>query len=166
MAADLKGCTDIISVDLKPNRLEKALEVGATETVNPEEVDDIVEEIQELTGGVDYALETTGVPAVAEQATEVLTQLGTLGIIGAPALGMEASYDVNNLILNGRSITGIVQGDSDPQQFIPDLIELYRQGKFPFDELITYYDFEDIEQAIEDSENGEAIKPVLRMGDA
>ncbi|WP_226008378.1 NAD(P)-dependent alcohol dehydrogenase [Natrinema salinisoli] len=165
MAAELKGCTDIISVDLKPNRLEKALEVGATKTVNPEKVDDVVEEVRELTGGVDYALETTGVPTVAEQATEVLTQLGTLGIIGAPALGTEASYDVNNLILNGRSITGIVQGDSDPQQFIPDLIELYRQGKFPFDELVTYYDFKDIEQAIEDAESGETIKPILRMGD-
>lgn len=166
MAADLTGCTDIISVDLQPNRLDKALELGATETVNPDEVDDVVEEIQELTGGgVDYALESTGVPAVAEQATESLTQLGTLGIIGAPKLGTEASYDVNNLILNGRSITGIVQGDSDPQQFIPDLIDLYRQGKFPFDELVTYYDFEDIEQAIEDSESGETIKPVLRMGD-
>ncbi|WP_410767408.1 NAD(P)-dependent alcohol dehydrogenase [Haloferax sp. DFSO60] len=166
MAANLKGCTDIVSIDLKPNRLEKALEVGATETVNAEAVDDVVEAVRELTGGVDYALETTGVPTVAEQATESLTQRGTLGIIGAPALGTEASYDVNNLILNGRNITGIVEGDSDPQQFIPDLIELYRQGKFPFDELVTYYDFEDIEQAVEDSESGDTIKPVLRMGDA
>lgn len=73
---------------------------------------------------------------------------------------------MNDHILGGRSITGIVQGDSDPQQFIPDLIELYRQGKFPFDELITYYGFEDIEQAVEDSESGETIKTVLRVGDA
>ena len=166
MAAAIKGCTEVVSVDLKENRLEMAQEFGATDTVNPDEMDDVVEAVRELTGGVDYALETTGVSAVAEQATEVLTQRGTLGVIGAPALGTEASYDVNNLILNGRTITGIVEGDSDPQQFIPDLIELYRQGDFPFDKLITYYDFEDIEQAVEDSENGETIKPVLRVGDA
>ncbi|MDS0295509.1 NAD(P)-dependent alcohol dehydrogenase [Halogeometricum luteum] len=167
MAAGIKGCTEILSVDLKPNRLEKASELGATATVNPEEVDDVVEAVREASdGGVDYALETTGVPAVAEQATETLAQRGTLGIIGAPALGTEASYDVNNLILGGRSITGIVEGDSDPQQFIPDLVELYRQGKFPFDELVTYYDFEDIERAVEDSESGDTIKPVLRMSDA
>lgn len=167
MAAGIKSCTEIISIDLKENRLEKADELGATATVNPEEVDDVVEAVRELSdGGVDYALETTGVPAVAEQAVETLTQRGTLGVIGAPALGTEAGYDVNNLILNGRSITGIVEGDSDPQQFIPDLVELYRQGKFPFDELVTYYDFEDIEQAVEDSEEGDTIKPVLRMSDA
>ncbi|WP_408960530.1 NAD(P)-dependent alcohol dehydrogenase [Natrinema sp. 74] len=165
MAADIKGCTEIISVDLIENRLEKARELGATDTLNPDKVDDVVEAMQERTGGVDYALETTGVPAVAEQATESLTQRGTLGVIGAPGLGTEASYDVNNLILNGRSITGIVEGDSDPQQFIPDLVELYRQEKFPFDELVTYYDFEEIEQAVEDSESGETIKPVLRISE-
>lgn len=167
MAAGIKGCTEIVSIDLKPNRLEKASELGATATVNPDEVDDVVETVREVAGGgADYALETTGVSAVAEQATETLAQRGTLGIIGAPALGTEAGYDVNNLILGGRSITGIVEGDSDPQQFIPDLVELYRQGKFPFDELVTYYDFEDIEQAVEDSESGDTIKPVLRMSDA
>ncbi|WP_096389035.1 NAD(P)-dependent alcohol dehydrogenase [Halopenitus persicus] len=166
MAAGIKGCTDIISVDLKPNRLETAAALGATETVNPAAVDDAVETVRELTGGgVNYALETTGVPEVAEQVVETLTQRGTAGIIGAPALGTEASYDVNDLILNGRTITGIVEGDGDPQQFIPDLIELYRQGKFPFDELVTYYDFADIQQAVEDSESGETIKPVLRVSE-
>lgn len=167
LGADIKGCTEIVSVDLKENRLEKAAELGATETINPESVDDVVETVQDVTGGgADYALETTGVAEVAEQAVETLTQRGTLGLIGAPALGTRASYDINDLILNGRSITGIVEGDSDPKQFIPDLIELYRQGKFPFDEFVTYYDFEEIEQAVEDSESGDVIKPILRVGDA
>ncbi|ARS90028.1 NAD(P)-dependent alcohol dehydrogenase [Natrarchaeobaculum aegyptiacum] len=166
MAADVVGCTEVLSIDLEENRLEKAAELGATETVNPENVDDVVETITDLTsGGVDYALETTGVPEVAEQAVDVLTQRGTLGVIGAPALGTRASYDVNDLILNGRSITGIVEGDSNPQEFIPDLVDLYRQGTFPFDELVTYYDFEEIESAVEDSESGETIKPVLRVSE-
>ena len=166
LAADLKGCTDIVSIDLKPNRLEKAEELGATATVNPEDVDDVVEAVQAATGGgADYAVESTGVPDVAEQAVDVLTQRGTLGVVGAPALGTRASYDVNDLILNGRSITGVVEGDSNPKEFIPDLIELYRQGKFPFDELVTYYDFEEIQQAVEDSEEGSSIKPVLRVSE-
>ncbi|QLG63889.1 NAD(P)-dependent alcohol dehydrogenase [Halorarum salinum] len=166
MAADLKGCTEIVTVDLKPDRLAKAEELGATATVDPEDAGDVVETVRELTGGgPDYALETTGVPEVAEQAVASLARRGTLGVIGAPALGTEASYDVNDLILNGRTITGIVEGDADPQQFIPDLVELHRQGKFPFDELVTYYDFDEIERAVEDSESGDAIKPVLRMSD-
>lgn len=166
MAADLKGCTEIVSVELRENRREKAVELGATETVDPGAVDDPVEAIRAATdGGVDYALETTGVPEVAEQATKTLRHRGTLGLIGAPALGTEASYDVNDMLLNGRSITGIVEGDADPQQFIPDLIDLYRRGKFPFDELITYYGFKEIEQAVEDSEEGRSIKPVLRVSE-
>jgi aryl-alcohol dehydrogenase len=166
MAANLKGCTDIVSIDIKGNRLQKAYGLGATETVNPETVDDVVAAVREATaGGPDYAVETTGVADVAEQAVDTLTQRGTLAVVGAPALGTRASYDVNDLILNGRSITGVVEGDSNPKEFIPDLIELYRQGKFPFDELVTYYDFEEIEQAIEDSENGDSIKPILRISE-
>ncbi|WP_336021548.1 NAD(P)-dependent alcohol dehydrogenase [Halobellus salinisoli] len=166
MAANLTGCTDIVSIDIKGNRLEKAEELGATATVNPESVDDVVEAVREVTGGgPDYAVETTGVADVAEQAVDTLTQRGTLAVVGAPALGTRAGYDVNDLILNGRSITGVVEGDSNPKEFIPDLIELYRQGKFPFDELVTYYDFEEIEQAVEDSEEGSSIKPVLRVSE-
>ncbi|WP_435064617.1 NAD(P)-dependent alcohol dehydrogenase [Halobaculum sp. EA56] len=166
MAADLKGCIDVVSVDLKRNRLEKAAELGATATIDPAEVDDVVAAANEaVDGGVEYALETTGVPEVAEQAVESLSQRGTAGIIGAPPLGTEASYDVNDLIINGRTVTGIVEGDSNPSEFIPDLIELYRQGKFPFDEIVTYYDFDDIEEAVADSESGETIKPVLRVSE-
>ena len=166
MAAKLKGCTEIVSVDLKDNRLAKADELGATATIDPEGVEDVVGAVREATdGGVEYAVETTGVPDVAEQAVASLTQRGTAGIIGAPPLGAEASYDVNDLLINGRTITGIVEGDSDRDEFVTDLVELYRQGAFPFDELVTYYDFEEIERAIADSESGETIKPVLRVSE-
>ena len=167
LGADIKGCADIVSVDLKPNRLEKAAELGATATVNPGAVDDVVDAVREAAGGgVDYAVESTGVPDVAEQAVDTLTQRGTLAVVGAPALGTRASFDVNDLILNGRSITGVVEGDSNPKEFIPDLIELYRQGKFPFDELVTYFDFDEIQEAVEASEEGTAIKPILRVSEA
>lgn len=166
LGADIKGCTDIVSVDPKENRLEKAEELGATATINPAEVDDVVEAVRtETGGGVDYAVESTGVPDVAEQGVEVLTQRGTLAVVGAPALGTRASYDVNDLILNGRSITGVVEGDSNPKEFIPDLIELYRQGKFPFDEFVTYFEFDEIQEAVEASEEGSTIKPILRVSE-
>ena len=125
-----------------------------------------MEAVREATdGGVDYAVESTGVPDVAEQAVETLIQRGTLAVVGAPALVTRASYDVNNLILNGRSITGVVEGDSNPEEFIPDLVELYRQEKFPFNELVTYFDFDEIQEAVEASEEGTAIKPILRVSE-
>ncbi|MCL9816181.1 NAD(P)-dependent alcohol dehydrogenase [Natronocalculus amylovorans] len=163
LGANIKGCTDIIQIDLVDSRLKKAEELGATMTINPEAVDDTNSAIQdELGGGADYSLETTGQPSVLRQAVDVLRQGGTCGVIGAPPLGTEVSLDVNT-ILFGRTVQGIIEGDSHPKEFIPDLVELYQQGKFPFDEFVTYYDFDDIQQAVADSESGEVIKPILRM---
>lgn len=163
MAAKVAGCAKIIATDIKPNRLELAQELGATHTINASEVDDVVEAIQEITGpGTDYTVETTAVPEVFRQAVESLTLLGECGLIGAAALGTEVTLDMNS-ILFGRKVRGIIEGDSVPDIFIPRLIDLYTQGRFPFDRLVKYYDLEDINRAAEDSESGETMKPVLRM---
>ena len=50
-----------------------------------------------------------------------------------------------------------------PREAIPALVELHRQGRFPFDELIRVYPFEDIQQAADDAAAGTVVKPVLRM---
>jgi aryl-alcohol dehydrogenase len=120
--------------------------------------------VREVTGGgADFALESTGRPEVLEAGIEALDGLGTLGIVGAPKLGTKASFDINNLILGGRGIRGIVEGDSVPQVFIPQLVELYQQGRFPFDRLVRFYPFEQINQAAEDSTKGTTLKPILRI---
>ncbi|WP_336210527.1 zinc-binding dehydrogenase [Nonomuraea sp. LPB2021202275-12-8] len=110
--------------------------------------------------GPDYTLETTAVPSVLRQAVDVLTNGGTCGVIGAAVLGTEVSLDMSSLLF-GRSVRGIVEGDSVPRLFIPQLVEFHRQGRFPFDRLIRTYAFEDINQAVEDSEKGTTLKPVL-----
>ena len=48
-----------------------------------------------------------------------------------------------------------------PDLFIPRMIELYRQGRFPFDKLVKTYRFDQINQAVEDSERGRTIKAVV-----
>ena len=62
----------------------------------------------------------------------------------------------------GRSLRGIIEGDSVPDVFIPRLIELYKQGRFPFDKLVTFYKLDEINTAVEDTEQGKVIKAVLR----
>ena len=85
---------------------------------------------------------------------------GTCGAIGASPMGTTAPITMNNLIF-GRSIRGICEGDSVPEIFIPTLVELYRQGRFPFDKMIKKYAFNDINKACEDASSGQTIKPVL-----
>ena len=161
MAARVVGCTTIIAVDLKPNRLQLASELGATHTINAAE-DDPVDAIQQLTnGGVHYSFESTGVAPVIRQAVDALRPLGVCGMVGQVRPGDEVSLDPNTILL-GRTLRGIVQGDAVPQTLIPRIIELYLQGRFPIDRLIQYYTLDEINQAAADSERGTVIKAVLR----
>jgi aryl-alcohol dehydrogenase len=163
MAARAVGATTIIAIDIVPSRLEMAKELGATHTINGKQTDP-VEAIRDITGGgVDYSLETSGNPSVLHQAIEALGSLGTCGVVGAQPLGTEVSFDVNNLMLAGKSIRGILEGESVPDIFIPQLIELNVQGRFPFEKLIKFYSLDQINQAAKDSENGGAIKPIIRL---
>lgn len=163
MAARVAGCATIVAVDLNDTRLALARELGATHTINGKS--DAVAAIQAITGGegVQYALECTGLPAVVRQATDSLRLTGTCGIIGVSPLGTEVTLDMNGLLF-GRTVRGIIEGDSVPDIFIPQLIELWRQGRFPFDRLITFYPLSQIEEAAHASERGDVLKAVLRPG--
>ncbi len=161
MGATVAGCAAIIAVDPNHLRLELARELGATHSIDPMQ-DDPIGVIQQITqSGVHYSLECTGKPEVLRQAVDSLTLTGVCGLIGVSAVGTECPIDMNS-ILFGRSLRGIIEGDSVPDVFIPRLIDLYKQGRFPFDKLITYYDFEDINKAVDDTEQGKVIKAVLR----
>jgi aryl-alcohol dehydrogenase len=161
MAAMVAGCTTVVALDLNEQRLELAQELGATHVINGAD-GNTVARLRGLTGGagIDYTLDTTGAPAVLRQAVDALNQGGTCGLIGGSAAGTEVSLDMPTLLF-GRTVRGIIEGDSIPHLFIPTLVNLYQQGRFPFDKLITTYPFKDINQAVEDAEKGVTVKPVL-----
>ena len=163
MAAHLAGATTIVAVDLNDSRLELAEELGATHTVNSS-AHDPVEAVMAITdGGAHFALDTTGLGAVIRTAVECLAPRGTCGVLGASAMGTEITLDEVHFMSGGRRLMGIVEGESTPDVFIPVLIDLHRQGRFPFDKLVTFYPFEKINDAIHDSESGATIKPIVRM---
>ena len=160
MGAKAAGCTTIIGVDIKDERLALATELGATHTINSSSANP-VEKIQSITGmGANYSVETSALPAVYRQAFECLDLTGECVLLGAPPMGTEVTFDMQTF-LTGRKTKGVIEGDSVPQEFIPQMIELYRQGKFPFDKLIKTYPLADINQAVEDSASGVTIKPVI-----
>lgn len=164
MAAAVEGCNPLIVVDINDKRLELARELGATHTVNPI-VDLPTETIHKITGGgADYSVETAGVVDTFTAAIDSLRGGGTCGLLTVPAAGEPFMYSPLH-ILFGKTIKGIIEGGSDPQEFVPRLIELHQQGKFPLEKLITFYDFEQFEEAMRDSKSGKVIKAVLRMKD-
>jgi len=162
LAAVVCGCTTIVAVDIHADRLELADELGATHILNANEVD-AVEVIRDITGGgAEFSLECVGNPKVLRQAVDCLPRLGLCGLLGVVPPGTEVALDMD-LLMNGRTVTGILGGDAIPDLFIPRLIDLYSRGKFPFDRLITFYPFDDVNQAVADMESGKVMKPVLRL---
>lgn len=164
MAARIAGAATIIAVDLIAERLQLATELGATHVIDARRAD-VVDEIRSLTGGAgtDFTFETTGVIAVLRQAIDALAPRGTCGFVGASPAGSEVAVNVTDIMTAGRRIQGIVEGDSNPDVFIPRLIEFYRQGRFPFDRLIRFYPFDNINAAVDDSEHGRTVKAVVRF---
>lgn len=161
MAAKIAGCKHIIAVDVHDNRLEMAKELGATHVINGKTTDTVAE-IKSITdGGTHYGVETTGVNPVVLQSMRSLRPLGTLAIVGVTG---DISFSMHEeLMAEGKGIVGVIEGDVIPQVFIPQLVEYYKLGLFPFDKLIKFYDLENINQAFEDSKVGIAIKPVVKV---
>jgi aryl-alcohol dehydrogenase len=163
MGAVIAGCTTIIGIDINTTRLALARQLGATHAIDARD-GDAVERIAAITGwGVDFSLETTGSPQVLRQAVDCTGPAGVCGLIGAPRFGTEVTLDVNTILTAGRTLRGIVEGDSVPSVFLPRLVELWRQGRFPVDRLMTFYDFDQINEAAAAAEAGAVVKPVLRM---
>jgi aryl-alcohol dehydrogenase len=161
MAAKLVGAKRIVAVDLVPERLELARELGATDTIRADE-DGVAAKIRGTTGrGVDFTFNTTTVPAVHSWALEALAMNGTAGFVAAPR--GEWAPPMFAMLAGGRQLRGILGGDAHPGLFIPRLVAYWRQGRFPFDRLLTFYPFAEIARAFEDAHSGKAIKPVLLM---
>ena len=162
MAAKIVGCTTIVAVDLHEDRLALARELGATHTISGSN-GPIDEQLLEITGGqgVDYILDTTAVPAVLSAAAKALGIRGTLALVGAAAPGTEVNFEIGLSLVKGWTFKTIIQGSSVTQQFIPRLVELWSQDRFPFDKLIKTYALEQINEAFADSESGRVVKPVV-----
>jgi aryl-alcohol dehydrogenase len=165
LATRLTASTQLIAVDLLDERLEAARRLGATEVVHASR-EDVVERLTELTGGrgPDFAVETTGSPEVLRQAARAIAARGTVGLVGAAAPGTETPLETGFSLTKGWTLRTVVEGDAVPQTFIPHLAELWRQGRLPFDEIVTTYPFARINEAIADAEQGRTIKPVLLFG--
>jgi aryl-alcohol dehydrogenase len=163
MAAKIAGCDPIIAVDIHDRRLDLARELGATHAMNHTGCHDVVAEIRRITGeGVRFSLETSAQPSVFREAVEALMPAGTCVLLGSARSGTEVTFDMAFLQF-GRVVHGVIQGESHPKEFIPQLVDLLMQDRMPVDRMITFYDIVDINRAAQDSARGAAIKPVLRM---
>jgi aryl-alcohol dehydrogenase len=162
MAARIAECAIVVAIDIHDDRLTLAQELGATHAINSR-TEDIAARLAEITGGagVDYVVDTTGRPELLRIASDSLGVRGTVALVGAARPGTEATFEIGASLVKGWTFKTVVQGSSVPQVFIPRMIQLWRDGRFPFEKLIKDYALTDINQGFEDSKNGIATKPVI-----
>lgn len=162
MAAKAVGAHSIVAVDLDDSRLALASELGADQLFRGDQPD-LAKAIRRATrGGVDGAVECVGSAQVLQTAFAALAVGGACVMLGLPPRGAQMSVDMGAL-LSGRRLIGSIEGDADPLIFIPQLMDMHRAGRFPFERLLRFYPFEAINEAAADMESGQVIKPVLLM---
>lgn len=162
MAAKLVGAQTVIAVDLHPHRLILARELGATHVIETSDGVDLDARLREIVAcNLDFVLDTTGAGALIRPAVQALAARGVCGLIGS--LRGDPGLNFRDLMGKGKTIRGIIDGDSVPAVFIPRLVEFQQAGRLPFERLIRRYRFADINQAMANSIAGVTIKPVLLM---
>ncbi|ODS93173.1 MAG: hypothetical protein ABS45_04535 [Comamonas sp. SCN 65-56] len=161
MAAKAAGASRIIAIDIHPARLELARELGACTALDARAADFEADLAATVGDGVTHAVDTTGRPETIKAALASLTVHGVCGLVAMPQ--GEIPFDPRQLMVGGRMLRGIVEGDGVPGAFIPHLVELYRAGRFPLDQLVRCYPFAQINEAMADMERGQTLKPVLLM---
>jgi len=163
IAAKNIGANPIIAVDLVESRLELAKELGATHTFKGDDKN-LAEEIRKITaatGGVQYAIDATGVVPVIEMMIDVIGTLGKAATIGVTGRGKTAAVDTTSLMSMGKSYVGCTEGDSNPSEFVPYLVKEVAEGRFPLEKLVKTYPVADYETALADMHSGKTLKPVL-----
>lgn len=164
MGAKIQGCGTVIVVEPHAARRALARELGATHAIDPAADTDLAAAVRAIVpAGVDYGFDTTGLPAVYPAVMAALAPKGVLGLVGVAPPGTPLPGDINTTMTFGHTIKGIIEGDSNPDEFLPQLMDLHRRGQLPFDRLITTFPFERINEAVAAQHRGECVKIVLVM---
>lgn len=164
MGAKLRGLSTIIAVEVHESRRELALELGATHALDPM-AGDVAQAIRTiLPEGTEAVLDTTGIPVVVNTVPDILAKRGQFGFVGIPPVSeidLKLPGPLMAAMRNGWTFRGIIEGDSDVDGFLAELMDAYMAGNFPFDRMVTRYPLSQINEAIEDQHAGRCLKPVL-----
>lgn len=162
MGAKIQKCHTIILVEPIEARRDMAKRLGATHVIDPAAGDVGVALRAIEPAGLDFAFDSSGNVQAIETGLAALGSHGAIGLVGVPKdAGDSISVNIAALMTPGHRIIGIIEGDSDPQEFIPELLRHHAEGRFPFDELIKTFSLADINEAVAAQTRGDCIKAVL-----
>ncbi|MHB9857265.1 S-(hydroxymethyl)mycothiol dehydrogenase [Streptomyces sp. YIM S03343] len=163
MGSRLAGAARIIAVDIDERKLTKALELGATHTVDARRTDP-VEAVRELTGGfgADVVIEAVGRPETYRQAFYARDLAGTVVLVGVPTPEMKLELPLLDVFGRGGSLKSSWYGDCLPSRDFPMLIDLYRQGRLDLAAFVSEtIRLDEVEKAFERMHHGDVLRSVV-----
>lgn len=165
MGANIIGCSKIIGVDRVASRLELARELGATDVIDTSKLGDksLADALRSATGGYGptITIETTGVPALVEAAIEAAANMGKVVQVGSTPPDFNLSINVFPFMLRGVQYIGAIEGQVFPPDFVPKMVQWYREGKLPIDKMSKTMAAKDFGKALHEMHDGSTIKPIL-----
>lgn len=162
MAARIAGATQIIGIDMMPEKFDLARELGATDVFLASEPD-LVQKIRDLSkGGLHYVFDMTGAPPALQTAYDVLRPHGEVISVGLGATGAQNCYDHTALVTEEKSIRGCFMGSCLPDRDIPRYVEHFSAGEMPIDRLRTEtITLDDINRGFDRLARGEVIRQIV-----
>jgi Zn-dependent alcohol dehydrogenase len=167
-AAKHNGVKHIIACDVVASRIELAKAFGAMTGLNTSKEDlggkTLSEALKEVTPGglgCTHILDTTPSVAVLEQCLEALRNNGSVFQVGVKPVGAKLELDLLPHMVHGRKLIGVIEGDRDPAEALPELLQWSRDGTLPVEKMCREFPVEEFEKAVAGMEDGTVIKSVL-----
>ncbi|KAK7744232.1 hypothetical protein SLS53_003753 [Cytospora paraplurivora] len=165
MAAKNQKCRTIIGIDRVQSRLDLAKELGATHVFNTSDMsmEDLVAAVREAADGtgVSVAIDTSGYSPLVVAQVEYTRAMGKIIQIGTGMPGAQLKIELYDFMIAGKQYIGAVEGHSRTKQYVPDMVRWWREGNFPLEKLVGFYNFEHFEEAVKVMKDGSVVKPVI-----
>lgn len=167
-AANMAKCKTIIGIDRVESRLELAKALGATHVINTSKhssTEELVQAVREASGeeklGATISIDTSAHPPLVAAQVEFTRYMAKIIQVGT---GMPESYlslHMQSFMVSGKQYFGAVQGHSRTKEYIPQMIQWWREGKFPVEKLVKFFSFEEYEEALKVMGRGDVVKPIM-----
>ncbi len=163
LGARLAGARRIVAVDLHDDKLDRAKQMGASDTFNASDAN-CAEAVRAATGGgVDYAFEMAGSVAALELAWNITRRGGETVTAGLPHPDARLEVPPVTLVAEERTLRGSYLGSCVPVRDIPHFVELYLAGRLPVDALMgETVTFDGLNAAFDQLASGHAARIILK----
>ena len=163
LGAKSVGAERIIALDLLDAKVASASSLGATDSLVVDQ-HTAARVTEQTAGGVDHAIEASGTLEGFDLAMRLVRRGGTVTTLGLPGPGMSHGLELAPLVASGVTIRGSYLGSCETQRDVPRFIELYREGRFPADALVSHrIGLDDINLALDRLADGEALRQVIEF---